>query len=145
MGDAHGEPQRTPADAIGNGQAWVTRVINAAMEGPDWANTAVFLVWDDWGGFYDHVRPIRIDENGYGIRVPGIMISPWADRDLDVDHQTLSFDAYLKLIEDRWLDGQRLDGRTWGGRTRVPPCARTPHASATSRTPSTSPRRRSRR
>ena len=103
-----------PADAIGNGQAWVTRVINAAMEGPDWANTAVFLVWDDWGGFYDHVRPIRIDENGYGIRVPGIMISPWADRDLDVDHQTLSFDAYLKLIEDRWLDGQRLDGQNMG-------------------------------
>jgi phospholipase C len=103
-----------PADAISNGQAWVTRVINAAMEGPDWANTAVFLVWDDWGGFYDHVRPIRIDENGYGIRVPGIMISPWADRDLDVDHQTLSFDAYLKLIEDRWLDGQRLDGQNMG-------------------------------
>ena len=103
-----------PPDAIARGQTWVTRVINAAMRGPDWANTAVFLVWDDWGGFYDHVRPIRIDENGYGIRVPGIMISPWADRDLDVDHQTLSFDAYLKLIEDRWLDGQRLDGQNMG-------------------------------
>jgi phospholipase C len=103
-----------PPDAIDNGQAWVTRVINAAMEGPDWNRTAIFLVWDDWGGFYDHVPPIRIDENGYGIRVPGILISPWASRDLDVDHQTLSFDAYLKFIEDRWLGGQRLDGQNMG-------------------------------
>jgi phospholipase C len=46
--------------------------------------------------------------------VPGILISPWADRDLDIDHQTLSFDAYLKLIEDRFLDGQRLDPETDG-------------------------------
>ena len=98
----------------------MTHVINAAMRGPDWNTTAIFLAWDDWGGFYDHVRPIRIDENGYGIRVPGIMISPWADRDLDVDHQTLSFDAYLKLIEDRWLDGQRLDGQNMGWRDARP-------------------------
>ncbi|MEO8475873.1 MAG: alkaline phosphatase family protein [Actinomycetota bacterium] len=103
-----------PPDAIENGQAWVTRVVNAAMQGPDWNRTAVFLVWDDWGGFYDHVPPIRIDQNGYGIRVPGILISPWADRGLDVDHQTLSFDAYLKFIEDRWLGGQRLDGENMG-------------------------------
>ena len=86
--------------------------MNAVMQGdPDqWMHTAIFITWDDWGGFYDHVRPIRIDENGYGIRVPGIVISPWVDRDLGVDHQTLSFDAYLKLIEDRFLDGWRLDG-----------------------------------
>ena len=43
------------------------------MEGPEeqWLHTAIFITWDDWGGFYDHVKPIRIDENGYGIRVPG--------------------------------------------------------------------------
>ena len=52
--------------------------------------------------------PIRVDENGYGIRVPGILISPWAKRGT-IDQQTLSFDAYLKLIEDRFLGGQRLD------------------------------------
>jgi phospholipase C len=86
------------------------------MEGPpeQWLRTAIYLVWDDWGGFYDHVPPIRIDEAGWGIRVPGILISPWADRDLDVDHQTLSFDAYLKLIEDRFLRGSRLDGENEG-------------------------------
>jgi phospholipase C len=103
-----------PSDKIANGQAWVSRVVNAAMEGPDAARTAVFLVWDDWGGFYDHVKPTRVDRNGWGIRVPGIMISPYADRNLNVDHQLLSFDAFLKLIEDRWLNGRRLDGQNWG-------------------------------
>jgi hypothetical protein len=60
------------------------------------------------------VEPTRVDRNGYGIRVPGILISPFADRSLDVDHQLLSFDAYLKLIEDRFLNGRRLDGQNWG-------------------------------
>jgi phospholipase C len=46
--------------------------------------------------------------------VPGIVISPWVDRSMDIDSQTLSFDAYLKLIEDRFLNGQRLDGQNEG-------------------------------
>ena len=86
--------------------------------------TAIFLTWDDWGGFYDHVEPPRVDENGYGIRVPGILISPWA-RGGTIDRQTLTFDAYLKLIEDLFLGGQRLDPGTTAGRTRARPCART--------------------
>jgi phospholipase C len=76
-----------------------------------WWTTAIFLTWDDWGGFYDHVPPPRVDANGYGIRVPGIMISPWAKAGT-IDHQVLSFDAYLKLIEDLFLGGQRLDPET---------------------------------
>ena len=104
-----------PPDYVGNGQAWVTRLVNAVMQGPreQWLHTAIFITWDDWGGFYDHVQPIVIDENGYGIRVPGIMISPFA-KGGTIDSQTLSFDAYLKLIEDRWLNGRRLDGNNWG-------------------------------
>ena len=102
-----------PPDNIADGEAWVTRVVNAAMRGPDWYHTAIFLTWDDWGGFYDHVPPIRVDANGYGIRVPGMLISPWARRS-NVDHQTLSFDAYLKFIEDRFLGGERLDPTTDG-------------------------------
>jgi phospholipase C len=98
---------------ITDGQAWVTRVVNAAMRGPDWDSTAIFLTWDDWGGFYDHVRPPRVDRNGYGLRVPGILISPWAKAGT-IDHQTLSFDAYLKLIEDLYLGRQRLNPRTDG-------------------------------
>jgi phospholipase C len=100
-------------EPIWKGMAHVTRVINAAMNGPDWESTAIFLTWDDWGGFYDHVVPPRVDRNGYGIRVPGLLISPWASAGT-IDHQTLSFDAYLKLIEDLFLDGQRLDPKTDG-------------------------------
>lgn len=68
---------------------------------------------DDWRGFYDHVEPPRVDENGYGLRVPGLMMSPYAKEGY-IDHQTLTFDAYLKFIEDRFLDGQRLDPKTDG-------------------------------
>ena len=58
------------------GPALTSHVINALMRGPDWDETAIFLTWDDWGGFYDHVEPPRVDLNGYGIRVPGIADQP---------------------------------------------------------------------
>jgi phospholipase C len=101
-------------DPISEGQTYVTELVNAVMRSDLWYDTAIFLTWDDWGGFYDHLAPPRVDRGGYGIRVPGLLISPWASRDLDIDHQTLSFDAYLKLIEDRFLDGARLDPKTDG-------------------------------
>jgi phospholipase C len=93
--------------------AHVTRIVNSVMGGPDWDSSAIFITWDDWGGFYDHVVPPLADENGYGLRVPGLLVSPYARRGF-VDHQTLTFDAYLKLIEDRFLQGQRLDPSTDG-------------------------------
>jgi phospholipase C len=96
---------------IDDGMAYVTRLINAVMKGPDWETSAIFLTWDDWGGFYDHVRPVAVDKLGYGIRVPALVIGPYAKAGY-IDHQTLSFDAYLKLIEDRFLGGQRLDPDT---------------------------------
>lgn len=102
-----------PPWSIAPGQAFVTKIINAAMQGPDWNSTAIFLVWDDWGGFYDHVKPPRVDQNGYGLRVPGLLISPWAKAGT-IDHQTLSFDAYLKLIEDLYMSRQRLNPKTDG-------------------------------
>ncbi len=52
---------------IATGQAYVTNLINTVMRGPDWGSTATFVVWDDWGGFYGHVDPPHVDENGYGI------------------------------------------------------------------------------
>ena len=91
----------------------MTSLVNAVMRSKDWNSTAIFLSWDDWGGFYDHVAPPSVDVNGYGLRVPGIVISPYA-REGNVDHQTLSFDAYDKFIEDDFLHGQRLDPRTDG-------------------------------
>ena len=102
-----------PPALISVGEEWVTKIVDAAMRSSDWPSTAIFVVWDDWGGFYDHVVPPRVDGNGYGLRVPGLVISPYARRGM-VDHQVLSFDAYLKFIEDDFLGGQRLDPRTDG-------------------------------
>lgn len=102
-----------PPSRVSDGQAWVTRAINAVMRSRDWKSTAIFLNWDDWGGYYDGVQPPSVDGLGYGPRVPGLVISPYARRGY-IDHQTLSSDAYLKFIEDRWLGGQRLDPRTDG-------------------------------
>ncbi|XAS63743.1 alkaline phosphatase family protein [Micrococcaceae bacterium Sec5.8] len=98
---------------ISTGQAYVAGLINAIMNGPDWGSTAIFLTWDDWGGFYDHVAPPVADANGYGFRVPGLIISPYAKKGY-IDHQTLSHDAYIKFIEDDFLHGQRLDPATDG-------------------------------
>ena len=50
------------------------------MQSPDWPSTAIFLAWDDWGGFYDHVQPPKVDGNGYGLRVPALVISPVRER-----------------------------------------------------------------
>jgi phospholipase C len=97
-----------PPFRVSDGQAYVASVVNAIMRGPDWDSTAIFIAWDEWGGYYDHVVPPHVDRNGYGIRVPSLVISPYAKRGF-VDHQTLSFDAYLKFIEDDFLKGQRLD------------------------------------
>jgi phospholipase C len=83
------------------------------MQGPDWSSTAIFLSWDDWGGFYDHVVPPSVDGNGYGLRVPGMLISPYAKQGY-IDHQTLSHDAYNKFIEADLLGGQQLNPATDG-------------------------------
>jgi phospholipase C len=103
-----------PAGTIDDGQAYVTTLVNSIMRSPCWNSTAIFLSWDDWGGFYDHVAPPVIDESGYGLRVPGIVISPYAKTGL-IDHQQLSHDAYLSFIEEDFLGGARLnpakDGR----------------------------------
>jgi phospholipase C len=108
----HARSEHPPA-RISDGQAYVTTLINAVMQGPNWNSTAIFLAWDDWGGFYDHVVPPQFDAIGYGLRVPGMVISPYA-RQGYIDHRILSFDAYVKFIEDDFLGGQRLDPQTDG-------------------------------
>jgi phospholipase C len=114
-----GQVSEHPEWPVSNGQAYVTGLINTIMRGPDWRSTAIFLSWDEWGGFYDHVPP---PNPHYGLRVPGLVISPYAKRGY-VDHQVLSHDAYIKFIEDDFLGGARLDPKTDGRpdpRTRVP-------------------------
>jgi len=102
-----------PPAKVSTGQAFVTRIINAVMRSSNWDSSAIFLSWDDWSGLYDHVVPPTADLLGYGIRVPALVISPYARRGL-IDSQTLSFDAYIKFIEDDFLGGARLDPATDG-------------------------------
>jgi phospholipase C len=102
-----------PEALVSNGQAYVTTVINSIMRSPCWDSSAIFLSWDDWGGFYDHVPPPVIDGQGYGFRVPGLVISPFAKAGY-IDRQQLSHDAYLKFIEDDFLAGERLNPKTDG-------------------------------
>jgi phospholipase C len=108
-----GQVSEHPANLVSAGQAYVTALINAIMKSSSWNSTAIFLSWDDWGGFYDHVVPPKVDNGGFGIRVPALVISPWVKKGT-IDKQVLSHDAYLKFIEDVFLGGQRLDPKTDG-------------------------------
>jgi len=90
-----------PPAGVEEGMAYVTGLVNAIMKGPDWNSTAIFISWDDWGGFYDHVSPPKIDQYGLGIRVPGLVISPYA-RENYIDHNTYSFESWLKIVEERF-------------------------------------------
>jgi phospholipase C len=108
-----------PNSLVSRGQAYVTTLVDAVMRSPCWGSTAIFVTWDDWGGLYDHVMPPGIDTGGYGLRVPGLVISPYAKSGY-VDHQLLSHDAYLKFIEDDFLNGSRLNPATDGRPDRRP-------------------------
>jgi phospholipase C len=102
-----------PPGLVSAGQAYVAGLINAVMRSKYWDSTAIFLSWDDWGGFYDHVAPPNVNSFGYGLRVPGLVISAYARKGY-IDHQTLSHDAYVKFIEDDFLGGERIDPKTDG-------------------------------
>ena len=97
-----------PSQSVASGQAWVKKQIDAIQSGPDWPSTIVLVTWDEWGGFYDHVVPPVIDGQGYGFRTPLLVIGPMVKQG-HIDHQLLSTDAYLKLIEDVFLNGERID------------------------------------
>jgi phospholipase C len=102
-----------PPSLISTGQAYVTTLVNSIMRSPCWGSTAIFVSWDDWGGFYDHVVPPVVDQNGYGLRVPGLVISPYAKAGY-LDHQMLSHDSYLRFVQDAFLGGARLNPSTDG-------------------------------
>jgi phospholipase C len=90
-----------PEYSFCHGQNWTVRVVNAIMRSPMWKDTAIFITWDDYGGFYDHVPPPQVDRFGFGIRVPLLVISPYAKRGF-VDHTRGEFSSVLRFIEDNW-------------------------------------------
>jgi len=80
---------------------WLTGVVNALMKSPSWEHTALFVTWDEWGGFYDHVRPPAVDDIGLGFRVPMLVLSPYARKGY-IDDAEGEFSTPLKFIEDNW-------------------------------------------
>jgi phospholipase C len=90
-----------PPGSIQAGQRFVRNLINALMRSSAWKSSAFSWTYDDWGGFFDHVRPPRVDRYGYGFRAPALLVSPYAKRG-HVDSTTLDFTSYLKFIEQNW-------------------------------------------
>ena len=80
---------------------WVTDIVNGLMKSSMWEHTAVFVTWDEWGGFFDHVRPKPVDETGLGFRVPLLTISPYARKGY-VDDALGEFSTPLRFIADNW-------------------------------------------
>jgi phospholipase C len=90
-----------PEYSMCHGENWTTRVVNAVMESPQWEQTAIFLTWDDYGGFYDHVPPPQVDDFGFGIRVPLLVISPYAKTG-HVSTELGEFSSVLRFVEDNF-------------------------------------------
>ena len=96
MGD-DGQNEHPPYD-IGAGQAWVKSIISAVQGSQYWSSTVIFLTWDDYGGWYDHVAPPQVDKYGLGFRVPLIIISPFA-RQGHIGHTLSDHTSLMKFIE----------------------------------------------
>jgi phospholipase C len=85
----------------GGGPSWVASVVNAVGASKFWNTTAIFVIWDDWGGWYEHVAPPQYDYEGNGFRVPLIAISPYALQGV-VSHTQHESASILKFIENRF-------------------------------------------
>jgi phospholipase C len=96
-----------PGDASDTGPSWVASIVNAVGESKYWDSTAVIVVWDDWGGFYDHVKPPFFDRlGGLGFRVPMLIVSPFAREGKSkrgyISHTQYEFGSILKFVEHIW-------------------------------------------
>jgi phospholipase C len=90
-----------PPYSTGHAHNWVTQVVNGIMRSPMWESVAIFITWDEWGGFYDHVVPPEIDHIELGFRVPLLVISPYAKRGY-IDDGMAEFTAPLRFVSDNW-------------------------------------------
>jgi phospholipase C len=93
-----------PASGDNKGPSWVTAVVNAVGRSAYWKNTAVIVLWDDWGGYYDNVPPPQLDYTSLGMRVPMIVISPFAKHH-HVSKTQYEFGSILKFIEQNFGAG----------------------------------------
>jgi phospholipase C len=97
-----------PPSSTCKGENQSVTYVNAVMSNPElWSSTAIFIVWDEWGGFYDHVAPPQVDGISYGFRVPVIVISPYTQQGMSSDGGAINSTFYsntsiLKFIEDNW-------------------------------------------
>ncbi len=96
-----GDGSEHPYNSTCFGENWTVQQIDAIMNGPDWATTAIFLTWDDYGGFYDHVPPQTVDRLGLGPRVPLIIISPYAKPGY-ISKTQYEFSSFLAFVEKRF-------------------------------------------
>ena len=90
-----------PPSNLMSGQRFVKSIIQELMRSPVWDSSAFLLAYDDWGGWYDHVSPIQVDQFGYGPRVPALLVSPYAKSGY-IDTTVLDFTSILKFIEQNW-------------------------------------------
>jgi phospholipase C len=90
-----------PPSSLTSGQRFVKNILQELMRSSAWESSAFLLAYDDWGGWYDHVNPIQVDQYGYGPRVPAILVSPYAKNHY-IDNTVLDFTSILKFIEQNW-------------------------------------------
>jgi phospholipase C len=91
-----------PGSNPDDGPSWVASIVNAVGQSQYWKSTAILITWDDWGGFYDHVKPPITDTmGGLGFRVPFLVVSPYAKTGY-VSHTQYEFGSVVRYIEDNW-------------------------------------------
>ena len=90
-----------PPGSLQAGETFVRTMIGALMRSPSWRSSAFMWTYDDWGGWYDHVKPPAVDAFGYGFRAPALLVSPYSKRG-HIEHTTLDFTSMLKFIEENW-------------------------------------------
>ncbi|HEX3370459.1 MAG TPA: alkaline phosphatase family protein, partial [Candidatus Cybelea sp.] len=91
-----------PGYGSDKGPSWVAQVVNGIGQSPEWSSTAIIVVWDDWGGFYDEVAPTKLDnQGGPGFRVGMIVASPYVPAN-EISHTVYGFGSIIRFIEDNW-------------------------------------------
>ncbi len=109
-----------PHSGSDTGPSWVASIVNAIGQSQYWNSTVVIIVWDDWGGFYDPVKPpSRDDQGGPGLRVPMLVVSPYSRETSSyqtgyISNTVYEFGSIIRFIEDTWNLGRlgTTDGST---------------------------------